>query len=282
MAQSPDLATPSTIRGVARRFGVRFQRRWGQHFFADRTWLDRLVATLGVQKTDHVVEVGPGLGVLTRELARRSATVVGVEIDPACVRALGLTLRDLSNATIVQGDILAQPVSRLGPTPYRVIGNIPYNLTGALFGHLLEQPEPPWQIDLVVQKEVAQRIASPGGDWSLATLGVRAFGEAELLLTIPREAFFPMPRVASALLRIVPTAQPVIPKSQLAAFFQFARPFFQVRRKQLPYVLRERQGLSNAEARARLAELGIDPTRRPQTLTLEEWQRLFARRIVPA
>lgn len=282
MPNPPDVANPATIRGVARRFGVRFRRRWGQNFLADRTQLDRLVDALAVRPDDHVVEVGPGLGVLTRELAVRAETVVGVEIDPACVRALGLTLRGLRNVTIVEGDILAQPVAQLGPAPYRVLGNIPYNLTGALFGHLLERPLPPVQIDLVVQKEVAGRIASPPGDWSLATLGVRAYGQADLILSIPKEAFYPVPEVASALLRIVPAPLPVIPREELPAFFQFARPFFQARRKQLPYALTRRFGLSNAEARSRLRELGIDPARRPETLSLEEWRRLFARRIVPA
>lgn len=282
MADPLDLASPSTIRAVARRFGVQFQRRWGQNFLADRGHLERLVAALAVQPAEHIVEVGPGLGVLTRELAQRAATVIGVEVDPACVRALGLTLRGLANVTIVLGDVLIQRVGRLGPTPYRVVGNIPYNLTGALFGHLLEQPDPPRQIDLLVQKEVAERIASPGGDWSLATLSVRAFGSADLILSIPREAFFPVPEVASALLRIVPEPMPIIPREELAEFFEFVRPFFQARRKQLPYVLTRRLGLSNAQARAHLSQLGIDPARRPETLSLEEWRRLFARRIVPA
>lgn len=282
MASRLDLADVSTIRGLARRFGVRFQRKWGQNFLADRAQLDRLVDALGLRPQDHIVEVGPGLGVLTLELAARAATVVGVEVDPACVRALQLTLRGLSNVTVVQGDILAQPVARIAPSPYRVVGNIPYNLTGALFGHLLEQPEPPLQIDLVVQKEVAQRIAAPPGGWSLATLGVRVYGRAEVLLTIPREAFFPIPKVASALLRIVPEPVPVIPRPELPAFFQFARPFFQARRKQLPFVLRRQLGLSNAAAREYLGSLGIDPARRPESLSLEEWRRLFLQRIVPA
>jgi len=149
MAPPLDLANPPTIRAVARRFGVRFQRKWGQSFLADRGQLERLVEALAIGPSDHLVEVGPGLGVLTQELAARAASVVAVEIDPACVRALGLTLRGLANVTVIQGDVLAQPVAEVGPVPYRVVGNIPYNLTGPLFGHLLAQPEPPVQIDLV-------------------------------------------------------------------------------------------------------------------------------------
>jgi 16S rRNA (adenine1518-N6/adenine1519-N6)-dimethyltransferase len=282
MARPPDLASPSTIRGVARRFGIQFRRRWGQNFLADRGQLDRLVEALGIQPSDHVVEIGPGLGVLTRELATLAASVVGVEIDPACVRALALTLRGLPHVRIIEGDILSQPIAQLSPGPYRVLGNIPYNLTGALLSRLLEQPDPPAQIDLLVQKEVAERIAAAPGDWSLATLGVRAYGRADLILAIPREAFFPVPQVASALLRIVPEPVPVIPRQDLPAFFEFARPFFQARRKQLPYVLTKRLGLSSVAAREHLTQLGIDPARRPETLSLEEWRRLFARRIVPA
>ncbi len=268
------MTSPETLRGIARRFGVRFQRRWGQNFLVDRGQLDRLVTALELASDDRIVEVGPGLGALTRELSARGATVVGVEIDPACVRASALTLRGLANVRIVQGDILQHDLSGLLGAPYRVAGNIPYNLTGPLLVHLLEQAAPPQRIDLLVQREVAERLAAPPGSWSLATLGVRVYGKPEVLLAVPREAFYPQPEVASALLRITPQ-QPGLPRTDLPAFFRFARPFFQARRKQLPFMLSRGLGISPAEAKARLRALGIDPTRRPQTLSLEEWSKLF-------
>lgn len=159
--------------------------------------------------------------------------------------------------------------------PYRVIGNIPYNLTGALMVHLLEQPRTASRIDLVVQKEVAERLAAPPGAWSLATLGVRVYGQAEILMTVGREAFVPPPQVASALLRIVPDPAPALPLDQLPAFFRFVTPFFQARRKQLAFVMARGLEVPNAEARARLSVIGIDPARRAETLGLEEWKRLF-------
>ncbi|HYM50194.1 MAG TPA: 16S rRNA (adenine(1518)-N(6)/adenine(1519)-N(6))-dimethyltransferase RsmA [Candidatus Limnocylindrales bacterium] len=262
---------------MARRYGVRFQRRFGQHFLADRAALERLSAALDLDPSDRIVEVGPGLGALTRELAARTREVVGIEIDPACVRALKLTLRDLDHVRIIEGDVLRQEVGTLLPAPYRVAGNIPYNLTGALFTHLLEQATLPSRIDLVVQREVAQRVAAPPGKWSLATLGVRVFGRAEILLTLPREAFYPMPDVASALLRVTPDPKPALPREQLNSFFQFARPFFQARRKQLSHALSEGLGIDKAEAKERLRVIGIDPARRAETLTLSEWARLFER-----
>jgi 16S rRNA (adenine1518-N6/adenine1519-N6)-dimethyltransferase len=260
---------------VARRFGVRYQRRWGQNFLADRKQLDHIVDALEIAAADRIVEVGPGLGALTVELASRARAVAGVEIDPACVRVLGLTLRDRSNVRIVEADILRTAVSDLLPSPYRVAGNIPYNLTGALFVHLLEQPQPPVRIDLLVQKEVAERLTAPPGAWSLATLGVRVYGRPELTLRVPRGAFLPVPRVDSALVRITPEAEPAFPRADLPAFFRFVTPFFQARRKQLTFVLSRRWGVAGAEARARLRVIGIDPARRAETLTLDEWRRLF-------
>ncbi len=263
------------IRGITRRFQIRFQRKWGQNFLADRKSLDRLIEALELLKSDRVLEVGPGLGVLTVELSQRADQVVGVEIDPNCVRALELTVRDRPNVRIVHGDVLRTPIGELLETPYRVIGNIPYNLTGALIVHLLEQPRTTSRIDLVVQKEVADRLAAPAGSWSLATLGVRVYGRPEILMTLSRDAFLPPPQVASALLRIVPDPVPALPLDQLPAFFRFVTPFFQARRKQLAFAMARGLAIPNAEARARLAVIGIDPARRAETLGLEEWKRLF-------
>jgi 16S rRNA (adenine1518-N6/adenine1519-N6)-dimethyltransferase len=269
------LTNPSTIRAVARRYGIRFLRRWGQNFLADRRELDRLVDALSLESGDRVIEVGAGIGTLTVEVAQRVQSLLAVEIDPAGVRALALTLRDRPNVRVLAGDILRTPVAELMTAPYRVLGNIPYNLTGALLLHLLEQTPAPARIDLLVQREVAERITAPPGAWSLATLGVRVYGEAQLLHRVPRSAFLPPPQVDSALLRIMPRAEPEIPRPDLPAFFRFVTPFFQVRRKQLPYVLARRHGVGSAEARRALDVIGIDPTRRPETLTVEEWRRLY-------
>ena len=237
--------------------------------------MERIVEALDLQATDAVVEVGPGLGALTVELASRVRAVVGVEIDPTCVKALGLALRDHPNVRILEANILQVPVADFLPADYRVAGNIPYNLTGALFTHLFEQPRPPLRIDLLVQQEVAERIVAPPGGWSLATLGVRVYGQPELLLRVPRSAFFPQPRVDSALVRIIPDANAAVAKADLPSFFRFVTPFFQARRKQLPFVLGRKLGVSGVEARARLTVIDIDPARRPGTLSLEEWRRFF-------
>jgi 16S rRNA (adenine1518-N6/adenine1519-N6)-dimethyltransferase len=242
---------------------------------ADRGQLERIVDALELDAADRIVEVGAGLGTLTIELARRCSQVAAVEIDPACVKALRFTLRDLPNVELIEGDILRTRVAELLPQSYRVAGNIPYNLTGALIARLLEQAPPPIRIDLLVQEEVAERIAAPPGAWSLATLGVRVYGQPRLVLRVPRTAFLPQPDVDAALVRILPDPEPAVPREDLPNFFRFVTPFFQARRKQLPFVLGRKQGVTGVEARRRLSVIGIDPARRAETLSLEEWRRLF-------
>ena len=153
---------------------------------------------------------------------------------------------------------------------------VPEGILGKLsmLPRLLERPDPPRTVSLVVQKEVAERWVQ-AGDWSLATLGVRVYGRPELTIRVPRSAFLPEPRVDSALVRITPDAEPAVPRPDLASFFQFVTPFFQARRKQLTFVLGRRRGIGGTEARARLSVIGIDPSRRAETLTLDEWRRLF-------
>jgi 16S rRNA (adenine1518-N6/adenine1519-N6)-dimethyltransferase len=270
-----DLTSRQVIRRLARRYGIAFRRRWGQNFLADASALDQLVDSLELSEKDRVLEVGPGLGTLTRRLVERAAQVVAVEIDRQAVKALERVLQGVSNVRLVEGDILKQEIGSMLVPPYRVVGNIPYNITGALLPHLLQAKPAPAQLDLLVQKEVAKRIAAPPGDWSLATLAVRIYGTAQLRLTIGREAFEPAPAVDSALLRIQPAAQPAIPTQDLPAFFAFVTPFFMARRKQLPYAVGRALGVSREEAQGLLRSARIDPQRRAQTLTLQEWRALF-------
>jgi 16S rRNA (adenine1518-N6/adenine1519-N6)-dimethyltransferase len=241
----------------------------------DPVTLQRLLEALELKPTDRVIEIGAGFGALTRELVDHVQEVVAIEIDPAAVRALSTQYKDASNLRIVQGDVLSQDVGALLGPPYRVLGNIPYNITGALLPQLMGATPSARQVDLVLQREVADRIASPPGGWSLATLAVRIYGTAQLRLIIPSNAFYPEPKVDSALLRIVPDRVPALPTADLPLFFRFAAPFFQARRKQLPFTLSRLVGVGREEARSRLLRLGIEPSRRAETLSVDEWKALF-------
>jgi len=271
-----DLTDPAVVRGVARRFRVGLRQRLGQHFLVDARLRTAILEACAVRPTDDVLEIGPGIGTLTRELCAAARRVVAVEIDPGCVAALRVTCRQATNLEVVEADIRRVDVGRwFAAGRYRVVGNLPYYLTGLILPALLSAAPPPGDVMVLVQREVADRLAAPPGDWSMATLGVRVFADAAILLHVPRTAFLPPPRVASSLVRLTPRAAAALPREQQKPFFTFAQACFQARRKQLHYAWARITGVDSNAARRRLMELAIDPARRPQTLTLAEWITLF-------
>jgi 16S rRNA (adenine1518-N6/adenine1519-N6)-dimethyltransferase len=229
---------------------------------------DAIADAAGATREDLVLEVGAGVGALTIALARRAGRVVAVELDRDLLPALREVTHASANVEIVEGDIL-----RLDVTGDIVAGNIPYNLTGALIRSLLETPRHgrgevrPRRLSLVVQKEVAERWTAATGA-SLATVAVQVFAEAKIGFTIPASCFEPPPRVDSALVLLEVRPKPAVDVDDFDAFFRLVEETFQFRRKQLGGVL-ARRGFRG------LAELGIDPARRPQTLSLSEWEAIY-------
>jgi 16S rRNA (adenine1518-N6/adenine1519-N6)-dimethyltransferase len=268
----PDLTDPATVLRLARRAELRAKRRLGQHFLVDRRGLDEIVTALDPGPADTVWEIGPGLGALTAALAERAGRVVAVELDPACVRAARLGLRGRPNVALVPGDALRVDADRLGlPDPHLAAGNLPYNLTGALLGHLFEATRPPARGVFLVQREVAARLASPPGGWSLATVALRAVADVERLGDIPASSFLPPPAVASSIIRVHPVRR--MADAERKKVLTLARSTFQLRRKTLRHGLTRALGSPQAAA-AVLERCGIDPGRRPETLDLEEWRCL--------
>jgi 16S rRNA (adenine1518-N6/adenine1519-N6)-dimethyltransferase len=233
------------------------------------------VEAAGLEPKDEVLEVGAGPGTLTAALAARCRRLVAVEIDPRLVRLLRKATARLDNVEVLAQDVLKLELQALFPEGGEVVvGNIPYYLTGALLPRLLEPAPRPKRLSLVVQKEVAERWVSASG-WSLATVAVRVFSEPKLLFVLPAAAFHPRPKVESALVRLDVRERPAIDVADLTAFFRFVEQVFQFRRKQLRSSLARMTGSPAATAAARVQAIGIEPTRRPETLGLQEWQRLF-------
>ncbi len=271
----PNLAHPATARAVARRFQVRRQPGLGQHFLVDDAVRRRIVDTLQLTPDLPVLEVGPGLGSLTQALLEAGAAVVAVEIDPACRAALGLLGHHFPSLRVVAGDILREEPASLGlPDRYLVVGNLPYNLTGALLPRLLTWEPAPQRCGVLIQREVAARLDADEGNWSLATLTVRLLGETHRHFDVPPGAFWPPPRVVSTFLSLVPMA--VAPLGERQAVLRVARTVFQARRKQLAHGVGRAVQRPAAAVRPWLAARGFDPERRPGTLSVEEWRRLVA------
>jgi len=270
-----DPADARQLEQLLRRHRIDLQHALGQNFLIDAALRDKIADLAELSPADDVLEVGAGVGALTVALAPRCNRVVAVEVDGRLIPALRESLAGIENVEVVRTDILRFNVRSAFPDGNEiVVGNIPYNLTGALIRKLLDDPPRPRRLSLVVQKEVAERWTASSGA-SLATVAVQVFAEARLLLAIPAAAFTPAPRVDSALVRLDVRERPAVEVGDLRSFFRFVEAVFQGRRKQLGGTLGRISGTGSTAAGARLREAGIDPERRPQTLSLGEWQTLY-------
>ena len=250
--------------------GLKAKRSLSQNFLVDSVLAAEVVASLPPAPR-QLVEIGAGPGTMTRALAAGRERVVAVELDDRMIPLLRHQVRDLP-VEVVHDDALKVDFGSLVEGPYAVFGNIPYHVTGLLVPRLLSlRPRPEW-VCVLVQLEVAQRLSADPGDWSLATLAVRASATAELVMRVPAQAFDPAPRVDSALVMLRPAAEAPFADE---AFFDFARAVFQERRKKLPNAVANALGHDVAAGRAVVKRSGLDPMRRPQTLDLAEWEELY-------
>ena len=196
---------------LLKKYGLRADKRLGQNYLQDASALEKIVEAAEIQKTDIVLEVGPGLGSLTHYLSISAHQVVAVELDPKLVSVLQNILRPYANVRLIHGDILNLTPKELGlPADYLVAANIPYNITSAIIRHLLESQPKPRRIVLTVQKEVAERICAKPPNMSLLALSVQVYGTPHIMARIPADAFFPAPKVDSAVVRMDILPSPAI------------------------------------------------------------------------
>jgi 16S rRNA (adenine1518-N6/adenine1519-N6)-dimethyltransferase len=270
-----DPADPDQLSKLLRRHHIDLKRSLGQNFIVDATLRDRIADAAELDADDEVLEVGAGAGALTLALAQRCRRLVAVELDRRLIPVLHEVVGGLTNVEIVESDILQLDQSKSFPGGGQVVaGNIPYNLTGALIRKLLDGEPRPRRLSLVVQKEVAERWTASSGA-SLATVAVQVFAMPRMLFTIPAAAFVPQPRVDSACVVLDVRDRPAVDVPDLDAFFRLVEAVFQFRRKQLGGALGRIAGIGSASAAARLRDAGIEPERRPQTLSLREWETLY-------
>lgn len=268
--------SPLNVPTLLRQHGLRPNKRLGQNFLVDEVHLSRIVAAAGVGPQDEVLEVGAGLGSLTRHLAAAAGRVVAVELDADLVRVLESNLAEFSNVEILRNDIFKVEIAKyFKKDGYLVVANIPYYLTSNLIRHLLETSPRPARLALTVQVEVAQRAVAKPPDMSLLALSVQLYGEPRIAQHIPAGAFYPIPNVDSAVLLVELSAQPRLPAEKIDAFFRLAKSGFAQKRKTLANSLASLPDWTKEEIAARLKTADIDPMRRPQTLTIEEWGRLL-------
>jgi 16S rRNA (adenine1518-N6/adenine1519-N6)-dimethyltransferase len=246
----------------------------GQHFLVDRGIARRIAAEAGVREGDRVLEVGPGRGILTEALLEAGARVTAVELDKGLFAALTERLGDRPGLTLQAGDALRFDPAALGG-PYKVVANLPYQVTTPLLFHLMGARPAPEVLVVMVQREVADRVlAAPGTKaYGVLTLGVAARARAELCFTLPPGAFRPPPKVRSGVLRIRPHAEPPVPPEALEGFMAVVRAALGQRRKTLRNALAALKA-PPARIEAALEAAGIDPGARGETLDLAAFRRL--------
>jgi len=273
------------VRQFCAEHGVKLKKSLGQNFLIDEEVLEKIVSAANIQSDDHIIEIGPGIGILTAQLLKKAKKVTAIELDrtlvpllkeyvarnqkPACVELtcgeLGRTRRDetRNQLTIIQDNALRVPFPK---TPYKIVANIPYHITSPLLRHaFMESPTPPYSLTLLLQREVAEKICDTESA-GILTILVHLFGKPEVIVTVPPKSFLPPPKVDSAVLHVECFSQPLADKETLEQVFRLVKIAFSQKRKMLRNTLGAFPGGGEL-----LSALKIDEKRRPQTLFVEEW-----------
>jgi 16S rRNA (adenine1518-N6/adenine1519-N6)-dimethyltransferase len=294
------MSSASEVRDLLARFNLRARKSLGQNFLVDDAALDRIVAAAELTHDDVVLEIGPGLGTLTTRLAQAAGRVVAVEIDRHLIPLLRFVLASHSNVELFHGDILQLDLSQVigveplgghhpakASTPaqpsnyptsqltnYKVVANLPYYITSAILRHLLEAAVRPSLLILTMQLEVAQRLIAAPGDLSLLAISVQFYGKPMIVTRVNAGAFYPAPQVDSAVVRIDVHPQPPVEVHNVDRFFAVVKAGFGQKRKQIHNALRSGLALPAETIGAALGQANIDPKRRAETLSLQEWAAL--------
>ncbi|MEZ4501155.1 MAG: 16S rRNA (adenine(1518)-N(6)/adenine(1519)-N(6))-dimethyltransferase RsmA [Dehalococcoidia bacterium] len=275
-------ATDLELPALLRRVGLAPRKALGQHFLVDEFVLADIADACGLEARSTVLEIGAGPGVLTEQLVTRAGHVVAVELDEELASFTRTRLEDAGGLCVVAADVLDfTPLELLeeceAAPPYVACGNLPYYITQPVVRRLIEAEAPPDRIVVMVQREVARRMVGGEGRESLLSMAVRCFGPAEIVLEVPPTAFFPPPKVHSAVVRIERAAEPPLDLEGEARerFFNLLRAGFSEPRKQLHNALTSALGIAATALDATLEAAEVDRSSRAQHLGLEDWRRLF-------
>jgi 16S rRNA (adenine1518-N6/adenine1519-N6)-dimethyltransferase len=275
-ALDPARLGPEAVARYLREHRLAARKSHSQNHLADGEVLERIVETAAVRPGEHVVEVGPGVGILTAQLLAAGARVTAVELDPRLVEHLRDRFADEPRLSLVEGDFLDVAIDAISAEPWALVANVPYHITSPILHHVLGGEPRPARFVLMVQKEVAERIAAPPGGLSYLSVFTQYHAEVEVAFSVPASAFEPAPAVDSAIL--LGTIRPRrLGHDEEDELWRLAQAGFRERRKMIHNVLaRQLSGLDRSRVDDALAACSIAPDRRPQTLSVDEWLALRA------
>jgi len=301
------MALKNELKNLLQKYNLKLNKLLGQNFLIDHTVLEKIIGAADLSKKDTVLEVGPGLGILTEELAKRAGEVIAVEKDKKMAEIVRNVLNDkkVRNVEIIEGDILKFSIfnfqfSNKSQIPnsklktYKIVANIPYCLTSRLIRKFLESENPPAQIVLMVQKEVAQRICAKPPEMSLLAVSVQFYAEPKIISFVSKKSFWPRPKVDSAIIKITPRnlpplqrgiegdlktitkilPNPPLPKEGTEHFFRIVHAGFSHPRKQLINNLNSDLKIDRAKIAAALKKIGLASEQRAETLSVNDWKKL--------
>lgn len=280
------LTAANVTKSLIKKHDFRFRKKFGQNFLTDQGIVNKIVDSAELEKGEIVVEIGPGIGTLTQVLAESGANVIAIEIDPQLIPILDETMAQYPNVTVKQGDVMAVNLDEIveeycmeknvQKSKYKVVANLPYYITTPIVMNLLEKCKNLSSIVVMVQKEVAERMtASPGGkDYGALSVAVQYYTQSKIVCKVPKTVFIPQPEVESAVVKLKVYDEPILQLTNPKIFFQVVKASFGQRRKTLSNALSSGFPLPKEEINKVLADNGIDPQRRGETLSLEEFAKL--------
>ncbi len=264
---------------LLKKYGIRPLKKFGQNFLINRSVLNKIISAADLNKKDVVLEVGPGIGILTREIAKQAGEVIAIEKDRKMCELLKDGLKDFNNVNIIQDDVLK--IGKLKVKNYKVVANLPFYITSPVIRKFLEvgeaEPQHLKEMVLMVQKEVAQRICSKPPQMSILAVSVQFYAEVKIISYVSKKSFWPQPKVDSAIIKIMPKkdwARSGLDQYGICRFFEIVKAGFSQPRKQLANNLSKKLDLERKEVEEWLSENDIKPSQRAETLNVKDWINL--------
>jgi 16S rRNA (adenine1518-N6/adenine1519-N6)-dimethyltransferase len=266
------LFNPDYLQHLCQKYGLRPSKQYGQNFLINEEVVEKMIEAGGINKKDVVLEVGPGFGVLTLPLCEKAGKVIAYEIEKKILPYWEERVKEYKNLEIIWGNVLYS--KKLKVESYKVLANLPYQITSQVIRFFLEQENKPESMVIMVQKEVGERICAKPGDLSVLGLSVQFYGEPEIISFVPRNDFYPAPKVDSAVIKII--IKKNLPKIDEKKFFDFVKAGFVNKRKLLTKNLQNHLGKKNKETIGKAFEkMGFLSNVRAQELSVEDWIKLF-------
>lgn len=261
------------LLSLLEKYKIRPKKSFGQNFLIDPHALQKIVQTAQIDKNDWVIEVGPGLGVLTRELLKKAKKVTSIELDKKLIQILENEMKEFKNFELINMDAL-----KFTPRPgkrYKVVANIPYNITSPLISQFLELQNRPTKMLLLIQKEVAEKICAKEGNLNVLAIHVQIFCSPKIVGKVGKNSFFPEPKICSAILEVEMLDKPLIDRKDYKKFLKIVHAGFAHKRKTILNSLSRNLKIKKDEIEKILIKLNIDIKARPQSLSIENWKDLM-------